>query len=123
MRSDLCELLDIDVPIVLAPFGPWDQVELAAAVCEAGALGSVGTVEELPQPIHATGGVHRGEGTAVRSVTELRQQWERPGSSPIARSPSTTLIHDILPAADRVARLMPTPSPPPGALTNSPMPA
>ncbi len=53
----LGELLDIDLPIVLAPFGPWDQVELAAAVCEAGALGSVGT--------------------AVRSVPELREQWNR----------------------------------------------
>ena len=57
MRSGLCELLNIDVPIVLAPFGPWDQVELAAAVCDAGVLGSVGT--------------------AVRSVSELREQWRR----------------------------------------------
>ncbi len=57
MRSGLCDLLNIDVPIVLAPFGPWDQVDLAAAVCEAGALGSVGT--------------------AVRSVPELREQWRR----------------------------------------------
>jgi NAD(P)H-dependent flavin oxidoreductase YrpB (nitropropane dioxygenase family) len=53
----LGQLLDIDLPIVLAPFGPWDQVELAAAVCEAGAMGSVGT--------------------AVRSVPELREQWNR----------------------------------------------
>ena len=57
VRTRLCDLLNIDVPIVLAPFGPWDEVDLAAAVCEAGALGSVGT--------------------AVRSVTELRQQWQR----------------------------------------------
>lgn len=57
VRNGLCDLLDIDVPIVLAPFGPWDQVELAAAVCEAGALGSLGT--------------------AVRSVAELREQWHR----------------------------------------------
>ena len=55
--NGLCDLLDIDVPIVLAPFGPWDQVELAAAVCEAGALGSLGT--------------------AVRPVAELREQWHR----------------------------------------------
>ena len=57
VRTRLCDLLNIDVPIVLAPFGPWDEVGLAAAVCEAGALGSVGT--------------------AVRSVTELREQWQR----------------------------------------------
>ena len=42
---------------MLAPFGPWDQVALAAAVCEAGALGSVGT--------------------AVRSVEQLELQWQQ----------------------------------------------
>ncbi len=57
LRTALCDLLGIDVPIILAPFGPWDEVRLAAAVSNAGALGSVGT--------------------AVRSVDELRSQWER----------------------------------------------
>jgi enoyl-[acyl-carrier protein] reductase II len=42
---------------VLAPFGPWEQVELAAAVSNAGGLGSVGT--------------------AVRAAGELREQWAR----------------------------------------------
>jgi NAD(P)H-dependent flavin oxidoreductase YrpB (nitropropane dioxygenase family) len=57
MRTALCDLLGVDVPIVLAPFGPWDEVDLAAAVSNAGALGSVGT--------------------AVRSADELREQWAR----------------------------------------------
>jgi enoyl-[acyl-carrier protein] reductase II len=57
MHNRLCEMLGISVPIVLAPFGPWEQVELAAAVCESGALGSLGT--------------------AIRSPGELRQQWAR----------------------------------------------
>jgi enoyl-[acyl-carrier protein] reductase II len=57
MRTPVCDLLGIDVPIVLASFGPWEQVDLAAAVSNAGGLGSVGT--------------------AVRSVDELRSQWER----------------------------------------------
>ncbi len=57
MRTPLCDLLGIDVPIVLAPFGPWEQVELAAAVSNAGGLGSVGT--------------------AVRAADELRVQWSR----------------------------------------------
>jgi enoyl-[acyl-carrier protein] reductase II len=57
MRTSLRELFDLRVPLVLAPFGPWDQVELAAAVCRAGALGSIGT--------------------AVRSVDELEAQWHR----------------------------------------------
>ena len=56
LRTPLCDLLGIDVPIIGAPFGPWHQVELAAAVCAAGGLGSVGSV---PRP-----------------VAELREQWE-----------------------------------------------
>jgi len=57
LRTPFCELVGIDAPIIGAPFGPWDQVELAAAISNAGALGSVGT--------------------ALRSVGELRGQWER----------------------------------------------
>jgi nitronate monooxygenase/enoyl-[acyl-carrier protein] reductase II len=57
MRTRLCDVLGIEVPIIAAPFGPWDSVELAAAVCRAGALGSLGT--------------------AVRPVPELRGQWRR----------------------------------------------
>ena len=57
IRPPLCDLLGIDVPIICAPFGPWEQVDLAAAVCNAGALGSLGT--------------------ALGSVGELRRQWAR----------------------------------------------
>jgi len=57
LRTPLCDLLGIDVPIIGAPFGPWEQVGLAAAICEAGALGSLGT--------------------AVRSPPELEAQWAR----------------------------------------------
>ena len=55
LRTRLCTLLGIDVPIICAPFGPWEQVELAAAVCQAGGLGSLGT--------------------ALQPVAELRRQW------------------------------------------------
>lgn len=55
LQTPLCDLLGIDVPVILAPFGPWEEVELAAAVCEAGGLGSLGT--------------------AARTVPELRAQW------------------------------------------------
>jgi enoyl-[acyl-carrier protein] reductase II len=57
VRTPVCDLLGIEVPIMLAPFGPWEQVELAAAVSSAGGLGSLGT--------------------AVRPADELRRQWER----------------------------------------------
>jgi enoyl-[acyl-carrier protein] reductase II len=55
LRTPLCDLLGLDVPVLCAPFGPWAEVELAAAVCEAGALGQLGT--------------------AVRGVDELEAQW------------------------------------------------
>jgi nitronate monooxygenase/enoyl-[acyl-carrier protein] reductase II len=57
IRTPLCDLLAIDVPIICAPFGPFEQVELAAAVSNAGGLGSLGT--------------------AVRPVADLEAQWDR----------------------------------------------
>ena len=57
LRTPVCDLLGIDVPIIGAPFGPWEQVELAAAISRAGALGSVGT--------------------ALRPLGELEAQWRR----------------------------------------------
>ena len=55
MRTRLCDLLDISQPIIGAPFGPWNSVMLAAAICESGGLGSLGT--------------------AVRPVEQLKEQW------------------------------------------------
>jgi enoyl-[acyl-carrier protein] reductase II len=37
IRTPVCDLLGITVPVVAAPFGPWEQVDLAAAVSRAGA--------------------------------------------------------------------------------------
>jgi enoyl-[acyl-carrier protein] reductase II len=57
LHTPLCDLLGIQVPIICAPFGPWAQVELAAAVSQAGGLGSLGT--------------------AVRPLADLQAQWAR----------------------------------------------
>jgi len=57
LRTPLCGLLGLETPIIGAPFGPWEQVELAAALCGAGAMGSLGT--------------------GLRSVPELQAQWSR----------------------------------------------
>jgi enoyl-[acyl-carrier protein] reductase II len=40
LRTPL-DLSEIDIPVIGVPFGPWHQVDLAAAVCAAGGLGSV----------------------------------------------------------------------------------
>lgn len=55
LNTPLCTRFGIDVPILVAPFGPWDEVELAVAAASAGCLASLGT--------------------AVRSVPELEHQW------------------------------------------------
>lgn len=43
ITTPLCDLLEIDHPIVQGPMGPWNTVDLAAAVSAAGGLGLVGT--------------------------------------------------------------------------------
>jgi nitronate monooxygenase/enoyl-[acyl-carrier protein] reductase II len=48
LRTPLCDLLEIEVPVLCAPFGPFDQVELAVAICEAGGLGALGTSARSP---------------------------------------------------------------------------
>jgi len=49
LRTPLCDLLQIDVPIVQASIGPWSTPQLAAAVSNAGAIGSQGTALVPPQ--------------------------------------------------------------------------
>jgi nitronate monooxygenase/enoyl-[acyl-carrier protein] reductase II len=43
LRTPVCDLLGVDIPIIQASLGPWSSVELVAAVSEAGAIGSLGT--------------------------------------------------------------------------------
>ncbi|MFF3860655.1 NAD(P)H-dependent flavin oxidoreductase [Streptomyces sp. NPDC002209] len=57
LTTPVCRLLGIDAPVVCAAFGPWEEVDLAAAVCRAGGLGSLGT--------------------AVRPLADLKEQWAR----------------------------------------------
>jgi enoyl-[acyl-carrier protein] reductase II len=53
LRTPLCERLGIEVPVLCAPFGPWDEVDLAVAVCEAGGLGALGTAALSPPELEA----------------------------------------------------------------------
>jgi nitronate monooxygenase/enoyl-[acyl-carrier protein] reductase II len=56
LRTRFTDMFGISVPILLAPFGPWDETHLAVEVCGAGALGSLGT--------------------ATRTADELLAQWQ-----------------------------------------------
>ena len=53
MRTAFTDLLGLDAPIVQASLGPWTNVELTAAACEAGALGSIGTSLVAPDRLRA----------------------------------------------------------------------
>ena len=61
LHTTLCDLLGIEIPIIQTPLGPWSTPELAAAVSNSGAIGSLGTVLLTPGAIRAR----------VRRVREL----------------------------------------------------
>jgi nitronate monooxygenase/enoyl-[acyl-carrier protein] reductase II len=65
MRTAFTELLGLETPIVQASIGPWTNVELTAAACEAGALGSIGTSLVAPDRLRAM-------------LAELRDRTDRP---------------------------------------------
>jgi enoyl-[acyl-carrier protein] reductase II len=44
LKTPLCDLFGIEVPIILAPMGTCTSAELAAAVSNAGGLGGIGTL-------------------------------------------------------------------------------
>src|SRR5580693_7802457 len=44
LKTRLCDVLGIEVPIILAPMGTCTSAELAAAVSNAGGLGGIGTL-------------------------------------------------------------------------------
>jgi len=51
LRTALCELLGIDVPIILAPMGSATSAEFAACVSNLGGLGSIGTLNRTTAAI------------------------------------------------------------------------
>jgi nitronate monooxygenase len=53
LRTRLCELLDIEYPILLAGMGGAANAELAAAVSEAGGLGIIGAINLTPDELDA----------------------------------------------------------------------
>ena len=44
LKTPLCDILGIDVPIILAPMGSATSAEFAAAVCNQGGLGGIGSL-------------------------------------------------------------------------------
>src|ERR1700676_3765845 len=65
LRTPLCDLFGIEVPIILAPMGTCTSAELAAAVSNEGGLGGIGSL--LPGP-----------GAVKRDIDTVRQLTGRP---------------------------------------------
>ena len=65
MRTPICDLLDIEVPIIQAAIWPATAPELVAAVSEAGGLGSIGSVFESAESVE-------------RQIERVRELTERP---------------------------------------------
>jgi enoyl-[acyl-carrier protein] reductase II len=63
IRTQLCDLLGIEHPVIQASIGPWSSAELVAAVSNAGGLGSVGTALQTAQDL-------RKQLTRVRELTD-----------------------------------------------------
>jgi enoyl-[acyl-carrier protein] reductase II len=51
LRTELCERMGIEHPVIQASLGPWTSVELSAAVSNAGGLGSIGTALKSPAEV------------------------------------------------------------------------
>ncbi|HWQ15059.1 MAG TPA: nitronate monooxygenase [Roseiflexaceae bacterium] len=51
IRTPLCDLFGIEAPVIQASFGPWSAPGLAAAVSNAGGLGTFGAVLWQPEPL------------------------------------------------------------------------
>src|SRR4051812_43113914 len=104
IRTPVCDLLGITVPVVAAPFGPWEQVDLAAAVSRAGGLGSLGTALCSPDEL-------RDRLRRLRSLTDRPfavNHQTRPFDEPafaatVAARPRVISFHMGVPA-DLVAR-------------------
>lgn len=52
LRTPLCELFGIEVPIILAPMGSGTSAEFAAAVSNQGGLGADRTVHRIERLSH-----------------------------------------------------------------------
>lgn len=78
IRTKLCDLLDIDVPIVQAGMGPFTSADLVAAVSNAGALGSLGAanrpVDDLRRQLARIADLTAGPFAVNHLVTVLNEE-------------------------------------------------
>jgi nitronate monooxygenase len=86
LKTPLCDLFGIEVPIILAPMGTCTSAELAAAVSKEGGLGGIGSL------FRATAAIKRDIDTVrisragrSRSITFPRRSTWRHSATPSRR--------------------------------------
>jgi enoyl-[acyl-carrier protein] reductase II len=70
IRTPLCELLGIEHPVIQAGMGPFAPASLAAAVSNAGGLGSIGTFGLDPISLVRPGDDLEGQFASIRELTD-----------------------------------------------------
>ena len=85
LRTSVCDLLNIDVPIVQGPLGgPWPQgMELPAAVCAAGGLGSIPTTLRTPDQVRA-------------DIARLQELTDKPFAANMTRRPYDPEVFEVI---------------------------
>ena len=76
LKTRLCELLGLGVPIILAPMGTCTSAELAAAVSNEGGLGGIGSL------FRPTATVKR-DIDVVKTLTNRHSEESRPPSKEV----------------------------------------
>jgi len=86
LRTKLCDLLDIEYPIVLAGMGTIARAELVAAVSEAGGLGVIGAIGLTPDELDAE----------IRRTKELTSKPFGVDTVVLAGAPESATMADLM---------------------------
>jgi NAD(P)H-dependent flavin oxidoreductase YrpB (nitropropane dioxygenase family) len=74
LKTPLCDVFGIDVPIILAPMGSCTSAELAAAVSNQGGLGGIGSLFRTTAAIERDIEVVRGLTSRLMQSTTSRRR-------------------------------------------------
>ena len=89
LHTKLCDLLDIEYPIILAGMGTIAHAELVAAVSEAGGLGVIGAIGLTPDELDAE----------IRKTKELTSKPFGVDTVVVAGAPESATINDLMASA------------------------
>ena len=84
LKTALCDVLGIDVPIILAPMGSASSAEFAAAASNEGALGSIGSLFRTSAAIKRDIDVVKGL-TNRKFAVNHPPRWTRASATPRLR--------------------------------------